>query len=301
MTRVDMHPEELIDGARRGELSAADRARLDLHVEHCASCRFELDVASDFARERAPQASDSARLSKIVGGALAGVGLPDAGRASTVEAGRPARTMRRKLVAVGGTALALGLLGGAAAAFFLASPREEPEPTPDAIEVTEPSPPAPPARAEAREAVEEEVVEGAPVVEEEAQPARPAIAREPLTAEELFARGNAARREGRYDQAERMYRTLQRAHPSSREASVSRVTLGRLLLDGRGSPAAALEQFDRYLASHPAGVLAEEARVGRALALGRLGRREEERGAWRDLLAHHPDTLHAERARRALE
>jgi TolA-binding protein len=121
------------------------------------------------------------------------------------------------------------------------------------------------------------------------------------TAEELLARANDARRARRYDEAERTYRTLQRMYGSSREAAVSRVTLGRLLLSSRGDAAGALEQFDHYLRAQPAGVLAEEARVGRAMSLEHLGRTEDARAAWRDLLASHPDSLHADRARRASE
>ncbi|HJL15801.1 MAG TPA: hypothetical protein RMH99_09100, partial [Sandaracinaceae bacterium LLY-WYZ-13_1] len=122
----------------------------------------------------------------------------------------------------------------------------------------------------------------------------------PPAAGALLARANQARRERRYPVAIRTYRYLQRLHPRSREAALSHVILGRLLLDGTGDAAGALREFDRYLGQRRHRVLDEEARVGKALALQRLGRREAERRAWRALLEHHPDTLHAERARRRL-
>jgi TolA-binding protein len=122
----------------------------------------------------------------------------------------------------------------------------------------------------------------------------------PPSAGALLAAANQARREHRYRAAVRTYRRLQALHPRSREATLSHVSLGRLLLDGLGDARGALAQFDRYLSRRRHRVLDEEARVGRALALMRLGRRDAERRAWRELLEHHPDTLHAHRARARL-
>ena len=229
----------------------------------------------------------------------------------------PEAAPRKKAVGAGRTilyavaaSLLLGAFGGAAAAMFalwpaLTQDEPEPEPAPTAVEEAEPPPARRGRRARAEaieEAVEEPVEEPAleapveePAVQEaEPEPARPARA---PSAEELLAAANRARREHRYPVAVRLYRRLQSAHPRSREAALSHVTLGRLLLDGTHDPRGALREFDRYLAQGRHRVLDEEARVGRALALMRLGRRTEEQRAWRELLAHHPDTLHAERAR----
>ena len=123
----------------------------------------------------------------------------------------------------------------------------------------------------------------------------------PASAAELFARANGARRSGRYDEAVRTYRELARAHAGSREEVLSRVTLGDLLLTRLGDARGALASFDHYLASSPSGTLAEEALVGRALALGRLGRSSEERRAWEELLRRHPNSVHVARARRRLD
>lgn len=119
------------------------------------------------------------------------------------------------------------------------------------------------------------------------------------TPAELFRDANAERRAGNTAKAIELYRTLQRAHPGAAEAQASRVSLGRLLLDRQGDPTGALTQFEAYLKGAPTdgGSLAEEARVGRALALQRLGRSDEERRAWEELLVRHPQSLQGAQAR----
>jgi TolA-binding protein len=115
----------------------------------------------------------------------------------------------------------------------------------------------------------------------------------------MFARANAARRRGDHVGAIVLYRDLLRDHPDAAEASAARVTLGRLLLDD-GDAEGALRSFDAYLRGGD-GALREEAMVGRARVLGRLGRDGEERGAWSALLQSYPQSIHAERARARLE
>jgi TolA-binding protein len=122
------------------------------------------------------------------------------------------------------------------------------------------------------------------------------------TAPELFAKANALRRGGQTADAVHAYRVLEQSFPGSAEALVSRVTLGRLLLDRGIDVRAALAEFDTYLVRAPRGALAEEALIGRALALGRLGRASDaERGAWSSLLATHPKSTYAARARARIE
>lgn len=121
-----------------------------------------------------------------------------------------------------------------------------------------------------------------------------------ISAAELFAKANEARRANETARAVGLYRELQSKFGSSREASTSRVALGRLLLDREGKAEQARPLFEAYLASEPSGSLAEEARVGRALACMRLGDSTAERAAWRDLLEHHPSSVHADRARQRL-
>src|SRR5262249_22159891 len=83
-----------------------------------------------------------------------------------------------------------------------------------------------------------------------ASPARPSSGAGPLgggTAGELFRAANAARRAGDVPGASALYAQLQSAFPSSDEARVSHVSMGKLLLDaGRASEAE--RQFAHYLA-----------------------------------------------------
>ena len=99
----------------------------------------------------------------------------------------------------------------------------------------------------------------------------------------------------------RLYRQLQQQFPGTREETTSRVLLARLLLDRGEEIGQSFALFTRYLAETPNGTLAEEARLGRALALQRLGRAHEERQAWQELLTYHPNSIHAERARKRLD
>lgn len=122
-----------------------------------------------------------------------------------------------------------------------------------------------------------------------------------MSASDLFRDANAARRAGDVPKATELYRALEAHHPGAAETSAARVSLGRMLLDRGGDPAGALAEFDGYLKGTPRdGTLAEEARVGRALALQRLGRAADERRAWQDLLEQHPASLYADRARARL-
>lgn len=271
MSRVDVHPEDLLDAAHAGAIDAQGAARLAAHARSCSACALEGALIGDFASETAARAGDGALIERL---ALAAAGPKRRGRTMYALA----------------AALAVGAFGGAALAMLAMR-----------------TPEVPARRVVPHERVETPVIEPiareAPRVEPEVPVPAPAIEApepEPPSPGEMLAQANAARREGERASAVRLYRRLQSVHPRSTEAAISRVTLGRLLLDGADDPAGALREFDRYLAQSRHRVLEEEARVGRALSLQRLGRRDEERRAWRDLLDHHPDTLYAERARARL-
>jgi TolA-binding protein len=123
-----------------------------------------------------------------------------------------------------------------------------------------------------------------------------------MSAAEMFTLANAERRAGDAERAMELYKTLIKHHPEAAESQAARVSLGRLLLDKRGDAAGALAQFDAYLANAAGdGALSEEARVGRATALQRLGRAADEKRAWEELLQHHPQSVHAGRARERLD
>jgi len=117
----------------------------------------------------------------------------------------------------------------------------------------------------------------------------------PSSASAMFDAANSARRAGDTAAALALYDGLERQFPASREARLANATTARLLLD-QGNANGAVARYDRYLASG-AGELREEAMAGRATALERLGREEEEARAWALLLATYPRTPYAAHAR----
>jgi TolA-binding protein len=299
MSSADLHPEDLLDRVRRGQATAAERERVNTHLAGCEACRFEQAVLAESMRDASPQSGDAVRARAIERAALAA--LAERG----VLAGSASRK-RRRLAGAWIAAAVVSSIATAAAAAVIAKPawlaelipqlnaQEAPKPlqleparrvTPaEPAPVIAPPPPAP-------------EVESA----QEPQPERARPRKQPASASELFANANEARREQKTVEAVRLYRELQRAHPASPEASVARVALGRLLLDRSGDARGALQQFDRYLADGAPLSLAEEAMVGRALALGRLGRARAERAAWQALLTAFPGSANAERARTRIE
>lgn len=58
MTRVDLHPEDLFDHLRRGELREDERERLQRHCAVCSACAFELHVVEGNAYDSEPTADD---------------------------------------------------------------------------------------------------------------------------------------------------------------------------------------------------------------------------------------------------
>jgi tetratricopeptide (TPR) repeat protein len=116
----------------------------------------------------------------------------------------------------------------------------------------------------------------------------------------LFTKAERAQRQRLTGEAERLFGELAAKFPGSREEIATRPLFGQLLLDELGRPGQALQLFDHYLRDQPTGTLAEEAEVGRAQALERLGRPHDAQAAWQDLLRRHPDSIHAELARRRL-
>jgi tetratricopeptide (TPR) repeat protein len=119
-------------------------------------------------------------------------------------------------------------------------------------------------------------------------------------AEALFARANAQRTAGSYERALSSYAQLTLAFPETRSGLAAHISRADLLLRRVGRPQAALAAYRAYLTARRAGALAEEARVGVAISLQRLGRQDEERTAWLELLEHHPGSLHGARARARL-
>jgi tetratricopeptide (TPR) repeat protein len=113
----------------------------------------------------------------------------------------------------------------------------------------------------------------------------------------LFAQALALRAEGKVGAAIATHLRLQHLYPTARETRLSFALAGRLLLE-RGSPEQALAQFNQYLAQP--GDVTEEALVGRATALGHLGRSVAEAEAWREVIERHPGSIYANHAKRRL-
>jgi TolA-binding protein len=310
---LELHPEEMLDAARRGTLGPQGFADLHAHLDRCAGCRLALALGDDLRAEAAVTSADNALLGQMVGGALAEPGTfvpsPLPARASdTGPFGRSAGRFARRAA----IALALLFVGGSAGAAIWSAggthllgklwpeivplPRKQQSaPASDgpaasraraATPLVPPLPPSAPAPA--------------PAPEETSGPARPRVhAPTPValeTADDVFADANRARRAGDYDVALRRYAQLHRQFPGTRQEMTARVIVGDLSLTS-GATRDALTSFDSYLAASPEGTLAEEARVGRALALQKLGRRGEERDAWKQLLRRHPDSVQVTRAR----
>jgi hypothetical protein len=322
---VDVHPEDLFDREQAGTLTGDERRRLDSHTLQCAACALVRSAVRDFAAQRNPVPGDDALIARLSNEAL--------GRAATITSGTISPALRTTytgmhprrrrswavgaivlFAATGATASFWSVRGALVQRFLTNEPAETVVPAP-----VEPKTPI----ARAKVAPPPPVVQEPEAVEDESQPipvvVTPVVAPvaaprprapEPVnvpppvlapSADEIFAAANEARRRGDPQKSLELYSELERKYPGTREETTSRVLLGRLLLDRGSDPTQALGLFTRYLDESPGGTLAEEARLGRALALTRLGSAKEERQAWQQLLAFHPNSIHAERARKRLD
>jgi TolA-binding protein len=311
---VDVHPEDLLDREQLGTLTADERQRLDAHAIQCASCALVRRAAVDFAHDRAPAPEDDAMADRIIAAAM-GSPLASTPPPSGYVTTRP----RRKRSAYAVAAVVMFAATGATASFWsvrhtfiqrllfspapVATTADDTFKRPAPVKAPAPTPleaPAPTVKEEGPAATETP----APTVQREAPTAaRPKVEVESPapTAEDILTAANEARRRGDSALAVKLYRQLQQQFPGSRQETTSRMLLGRLILDRGEDPAQALSLFTRYLDASPNGTLAEEARLGRALSLQRLGRSAEERQAWQQLLTAHPNSIHAERANKRLE
>lgn len=291
MTRIDLHPEDLLDRAVRGAATATELLQLERHLAECAVCRVERALLTRAALDTAPLRHEKQLVARLARDVVARLASPTAGRA------------RRKSALLAAVLAAACVAGAAAAGTLAVGPRGNLNPSSSARVGV-----AAPIAAAARRRVSQTA--DAPRTAS-SEPAPSESARElvrppastvapPRSAGELFSRANQARRDGRVTEAVGLYRALQERYAGSGEELVSRVSLGRLLLDRLGDSRGALVQFNSYLASPGGGALREEAMVGRALSLGRLGRAGEERAAWQALLGAWPKSMHRARAQARL-
>lgn len=321
MTIVEIHPEELFDKLADGSLSEVEQERLSQHLKGCAVCRFEYGARLDFEREAVASEQRIAPSIPL--------------RPLSRTAAAPRRRRPRLLVwgiaaallisASGALASALGAPPWrAVAGMFVRAGEPGSPPRPPATAVKSPSsektaaPTIAAAPAAAPAVIESFVAEprATPTVSKPhpsdvaktrtASPAssstelgsKPGSAEvtsvEPPSAAKLFAEANLARRAGHVGRASGLYHLLQEQYPGSPEAELSRVTLATLLLNA-GDASGALAGFERYLAG-PSHALEAEALVGRARALQRLGSRQLETAAWREVQRRFPGSVYARQA-----
>ncbi|MET0591593.1 MAG: hypothetical protein ABW133_02765 [Polyangiaceae bacterium] len=266
MSSIDLHPEDLFDKARRGEATEREVERFQSHLEQCRACRFEYTLALECAGGSTVLPGDELAISRIR--QTTSRALERSAESGELAFRARARTRSRlflvgvaAIASIAGLTLTTTILRGAA---WLQRPSLF------------------------RQQIEASLLGGD-------------IPPSDVSPSELFAQANLAQRDGSAPEAARLYTELERSFPGAPEELVARVLLGRLLLDRLDDARAALAQFDSYLANPDHGGLGEEALIGRALSLERLGRHNEERGAWEILLGAYPRSSYAEPARTRLD
>jgi TolA-binding protein len=282
-------PEDLSVRVRRGDATSEDRRALERALEGSALLRVAHRVGRDFDRAHRVRPGDDELIARATSRALS----------------RPIRRRGRRSALLLGIAATLAIATTAAAAgfFFVSSSAKE---TPSLARTSETRARPIVAKRDAREPAESAVAPE-PRAETPSKLQRPEVAvprahaasdAARKTASDLFRDANQARRAGDFELARALYAELQATHPSSDEASVSRVSLGKLLLSA-GRAREADQQFRSYLSTGGKN-LEEEALLGRADALARLGVSGEERRVWEALLGNHPSSVYAARARQRL-
>jgi tetratricopeptide (TPR) repeat protein len=317
MSSVDLHPEGLIEADARGELRGGDRERLEWHLAQCEVCRFERLARKDFRRELEREVEDldvSHLLTQALlgGGEIAAVASPAGRRKRRVRLGLLAAAM----VTIAGTAAAaVGFSemrvviprGFETEAQRAGAPaRTNVEPAPARAGVESALPPSASSAAQGSDAPMDSQTPSTQAAGLAARPALPSPSSMALAsgaaspqrgAGTLFAQANSARRADDHEQSTRLYQELIARYRSSPEAHEAEAVLGQTLLDSN-DPGGALRYFDDYLDTD--GALREDVTRDRAIALGRLGRSDDEAAAWTALLAAYPNSVHGERARKRL-
>jgi TolA-binding protein len=285
---LDVHPDDLLHRARRARpLSRDEHLHLEAHLRDCSTCRFVRDAGRAFDGETTE--SSPAQVGALVDRTMQRLGNP----------ARVRRALPRRLAA--GAMTVVAMIGGVAFAGYWGS--RHPPPSHEAVAPRVTTPPAPQHRA---------VPVAVPVFGPAAPAAAPgslvpagrrvALARRPddvETAAHLFEVANRARRQGDIAAAETAYDVLWSKFRASPEALASRAIAGQWMLD-RGKLRAAIALFQQYLAAPARGELEEDVLVGLADAHQLSGDRSTAVGIWRRLLAEHPRSVHAERAREGL-
>src|SRR5258706_13799951 len=200
---VDVHPEDLLDHERSGELTAEERVRLDSHTQKCAPCALIRSAARDFESERKSVPGDAALVNRISSAALEAAAMlagPTSGHRSAFVRSRPRRARRAWAIAgvlmfaaTGATASFWSVRHVIVSRLLVKTPSQAPLPAPEPKETASPKVVGPPR------------VEFAPleVMPPAPQPARAPVARvsaapraeEPaLSPEQMLTAANEGRR-----------------------------------------------------------------------------------------------------------
>ena len=315
------HPDELIHRVRKGgSLSPRERSLVDRHLRLCAVCRFLELTARGYDRE-GDAVLEGVDLEAMVARTIENLPRPDAWSGRGAVPGRGfGRISSRAAVRASMGFAAMLLFGGAAMAAFVVARHAPPLPEKPAVgvvaaatpprprrAVTNPAGVTPPNATASTRASDVPVLSPPPqsrpassrvvALRSRARLGTPAMSATPQpTAAELFVQANQARRDGRVAEATARYALLWTRFPTSEEARTSRAIVGRWFLD-RGAYGDAVSAFHDYLRVSSGGVLEEEVLVGLATALERQGQGAQAAAIWQKLLAEHPTTAHASRAR----
>jgi TolA-binding protein len=278
LVRDRVEPEDLSALLRRGQASRAEEAALRRAISRDGAVRVGHQLGLDFDQDTCVRAGDEQLIVRAADAALARVAP-----AVRVRSWQMAAALAVAALSCTGIGAALWVAGVSP---FQRTESSRPQSQPTRALPTQSVPlPQPPA------------AESAAVVPSEQPTHEPRRAPRPAAAE-LFHSANTARRDGELGRARRLYAELIRHEPSSDEAHVAHVSLGKLLLT-QGQFADAEREFRRYL-SAGGGPLSEEALFHRAESLAKLGRAAEERQAWQALLSAFPDSLYVARAKERL-
>jgi TolA-binding protein len=292
-TRTDpeLEPLDLSSRARLGPLPPAEQQVFERALEESATLRVAHEIGRSFDLIARVRPGDEAFVERAADRALANRALRSRRRVSRLAVLLAAALVMASAVAATRAALTPDAPNAPSKKPVVRPPVESPPRSapPDRAESTStPEPARPPAQNPVL--VPESAARSA-----EAGPQAPDAPPGEKNAASLFRRAGSARRAGDFENARALYVELQTRFPDSNEARVSHVSLGKLLLGAGWAREAELE-FARYLRSG-AFDLREEALVGRADALSRLGRGSEERNVWQELLRRHPASVYGVRAR----
>jgi TolA-binding protein len=287
-------PDELIAKERTVSLSELELYRLNAHCAQCEACRIARLIGADFERILVEPVENDA-VDRVVSGAIANIGTPAS--LAPVLKRSPTRRFSVALVAT----VCVGLLSASAAAWFVGARIALPFIAQKSAITASPIPSRPKrvkSAAPSPKAVEV-LPENEATSQEVSQPTTD-TSKAITNTIDLFTRASNARRNGQYSRAVALYMELQRKYPTSPEARLSHVSIGRLLLNRLQEPQMALEQFQQYLSYSPQGSLSEEAMFGKSMALMRLGRTSAEADSWDKILKRNPHSVYEKIARERL-